>query len=183
MKKLLLAMAFTLGFTGVAHANIMLEPYLGYEMGKTSDVSSINGKTDAVNLGLRLAYKTPVMLWLGLDGQFGTSGDYKPDSGSNASLKHNTYYGVVGLDLPILLRGWVGYGFSDELKLDSPYSGSLKGTNFKIGVGFTGLPFVSLNAEYIKGNLTKVSEGPSDGTSLSATDESVMLSVSLPLVF
>lgn len=183
MKKLLIAMALTLGFTGVAHAGIMLEPYLGYEMGKTSDVVSINGKTDAVNLGLRLAYKTPVMLWLGLDGQFGVSGDYKPDSGSNASLKHNAYYGVVGIDLPILFRAWAGYGFSDQFKLDSPYSGTMKGTNFKLGVGFTGLPFISLNAEYIKGNLTKIEGGSYDGTSLSATDESVMISVSLPLVF
>lgn len=183
MKKLLVSVAVVLGFSGAAHAGIMIEPYLGYEMGKTTDVNAVDGKFDGANLGARLAYKTPLMLWVGVDGQFGVSGKYKPDSGSDADQKHNTLYGVVGIDLPILLRGWVGYGFSDNLKLDTPYSSTIKGKNFKVGVGFTGLPFISLNAEYIKGTTDKIEDGTLANSNPTSKNESFMLSVSLPLVF
>src|SRR5438445_4281870 len=150
MKKLLISLALILGFSGVAHANIMIEPYLGYDMGKFTDP---DGKTSGAVIGGRLAYKAPVMLWFGLDGAFETGGKFKPDSGTDSDFKRTTFYGVVGVDLPILFRVWAGYGFSDEFKFDSP---SLKstGNNFKLGLGFTGLPFVSLNVEYVKAKVT-----------------------------
>lgn len=182
MKKLLIALALTMGFSGVAHAGILIEPYLGYESGKTTDV---DGKFDGVTIGGRLAYKTPVMLWVGVDGAFGVSGKSKPDSGtgySDVDQKHNTFYGVVGIDLPILLRGWVGYGFSDQIKLEGSADSTYKGKNFKIGLGFTGLPFVSLNAEYIKGKVDEYS-GNLANSGLDTKYESVQLSVSLPLTF
>ena len=37
MKKLLLILAIGLGFTSTSHADILVEPYLGYEMGSGSD--------------------------------------------------------------------------------------------------------------------------------------------------
>jgi hypothetical protein len=43
MKKMWLVIALFLGFSGAAHAGVMIEPYLGYEMGTTSGSSP--GKT------------------------------------------------------------------------------------------------------------------------------------------
>lgn len=176
MSKLLISLALILGFSGVAHANIMIEPYLGYEMGKTTDP---DGKTSGVVIGGRLAYKTPLMLWVGLDGGFET-GKYKPDSNSDADLKRTSLYGVVGVDLPILFRVWAGYGFSDEFKFESPYNMKGTGTNFKLGLGFTALPFVSLNVEYIK---AKNTGGDIHDVNPDFQHETVLLSASLPLVF
>lgn len=174
MKKLLVVLAVVLGFGSVSHADVLVEPYLGYEFGKTTDP---DGKLTGSQLGLRLAYKTPLMLWVGADYTMGVSGEVDPDTGSKEDAKRSTLSGVVGIDFPILLRAWVGVGFTNDLKLDA---GTFKGKNVKLGVGFTGLPFVSLNLEYIKDTWDKF-----DSTSLTtdAQNESYVLSVSLPLEF
>ncbi|MBO9665573.1 MAG: hypothetical protein J7501_02020 [Bdellovibrio sp.] len=178
MKKMWLVLALFMGMSATAHAGLMIEPYLGYEMGKTTDP---DGKTDFVNMGLRLAYKTPVMLWVGVDGNFGVSGNFKPDSGADATAKRTAYFGVVGIDLPILLRAWAGYGFNNKVVADNP-DGEWSGTAMKLGVGFTGLPFISLNLEYTKDTVDKTS-GTVIGTDNDLNHDAYMLSVSLPLVF
>ncbi len=176
MKKLLVIVALSLGFTSVSHANLLLEPYLGYEMGKTTS-SGTESKTELVNLGGRIGWASPIMLWLALDVNLGMNGKVKPDGSADQDATRNSYYAVAGLDFPILVRGWVGYGFTNELKLDN---GKYEGTGMKLGVGFTGLPFVSLNLEYLTDSYDKF-----DGASLSTKTElsSYMLSVSLPLEF
>ncbi|HWU44238.1 MAG TPA: hypothetical protein VN132_12395, partial [Bdellovibrio sp.] len=113
----------------------------------------------------------------------GVSGKMKPDSGSDADMKRNTFYGVVGVDLPILLRAWAGYGFSDQFVLDTPYNSTIKGKSFKLGVGFTGLPFVSLNVEYLKSTADEITGGTLANSSPDSKHEAVMVSVSLPFVF
>ncbi|AFY02351.1 outer membrane beta-barrel protein [Bdellovibrio bacteriovorus] len=173
MKKLLVMLAVVMGFGSVSHADILLEPYLGYEMGKTTDP---DGKIDGTQLGVRLAYRSPVMFWAGLDGTLGLSGTFKPDTGSDETAKRTTVYGVVGLDFPILVRAWLGYGFMNDVDLED--SGKMKGKATKLGVGFTGLPFLSLNVEYLKETFDEV-----DGVDIDAKNESVVVSVSLPLEF
>ncbi len=84
-------------------------------MGKTKDA---DGKFDGSLLGARLAYRSPVMFWAGLDVALGVSGTFKPDSGANQDGKRTTVGLVAGLDLPVLLRAWVGYGFYNHIKFD-----------------------------------------------------------------
>lgn len=174
MKKIVAVLALVLGFTGVAKADLMVEPYLGYEFGKTKDAAK--GDLTGTQMGLRLGYKSPLMLWAALDGTFGVSGEFKPDVGGNSDAKRTTLSAVVGVDLPILLRAWVGYGISNEMKLDS---GTAKGHNYKLGVGFTALPFVSLNFEYLN---EKYDDLPG-GTPGELKNDSYVVSVSLPLSF
>lgn len=175
MKKLLAVFAVVLGFASVSQAGVLVEPYLGYEMGKTKNP---DGKFEGSQLGLRLAYKAPVFVWAGLDYTMGVSGTAKPDVGANDDGKRSTLYGVVGVDFPILVRAWLGYGFMDEIKFDN--SGKVKGKGTKIGVGFTGLPFVSINLEYLT---EKFDEW--DGVSLPSDFENntYILSVSVPFSF
>lgn len=182
MKKMWLVLALFFGFSGAAHAGVMIEPYLGYEMG-TASGSGAEGKTNFTNFGARLAWTAPVMFWLGLDANIGMSGKFKPDSGSDSDAKRTTYYGVVGVDLPILLRGWVGYGFSNTFKFDDSANTKWTGKTTKVGVGFTGLPFLSLNLEYIKDTIDKVENDTSSNSSPNVDHSSVMFSVSLPLSF
>jgi hypothetical protein len=67
---------------------------------------------------------------------------------------------VVGVDLPILLRAWAGYGISSSSTLKFS-TGDVKteGGFTKVGLGFKGFPFVSINAEYIMGTGKKVDYG------------------------
>lgn len=175
MKKLLAVVALTLGFVSVSQASVMVEPYLGYEFGKVKD--SVEGDVKATNLGLRLAYKTPVMLWVGVDATYGLTGTL--DTSPSADFNRKTsMYGVLGIDLPILLRAWLGYSFVNEVDTGSP--GKLKGDSMKLGLGFTGLPFVSLNLEYLKDEYKDLG---SASLSPKAKGETYMFSVSLPLHF
>ena len=173
MKKLVVMLAMVLGFSATAKADILIEPYLGYEFGKTSDPK---GKFSGSALGARIAYKLPAFVWLGLDATMGTSGEIDWDaSGSGTTdAKRETLSAVVGVDLPILLRAWAAYGFHNKLKPD--VGSDIEGKNIKLGIGFTALPFVSLNLEYIKDEYDKPT-----GTDLKT--ENLMLSVSLPLEF
>lgn len=173
MKKLLTVFAVIIGFSSFAQAGIMIEPYLGYEMGTTKNS---NGKMDGSQYGLRLAYKAPVFFWGGLDATMGSL-TYKPDGASNSDLKRTTIYGVFGVDFPILLRAWVGYGASNQLKGDST---TMKGSAYKVGVGFTGLPFVSVNLEYLNEKHDDV-----DGANLNPAfqNDTYVVSVSLPWNF
>lgn len=173
MKKLVVMLAMVIGFSATANASVLIEPYLGYEFGKTSNAK---GKFSGSALGARIAYKLPAFIWLGLDATMGTSGEIDWDASGSGStdVTRETLSAVVGVDLPILLRAWAAYGFHNKMKRDS--GSDYEGNNIKLGVGFTGLPFVSLNLEYIKDEYDKPS-----GTSLKT--ENLMLSVSLPLEF
>lgn len=175
MKKLLAVFALILGFTSAAQARVLVEPYLGYEMGTTKNP---DGKFDGSQLGLRLAYSSPIFFWAGLDYTMGVSGTFKPDVGSNDDGKRSTLYGVVGVDFPILLRAWAGYGFMNEIKTDN--GGKFKGKATKVGVGFTGLPFVSLNLEYIT---EKFDENDTFPITNDLENSTYVLSVSLPFEF
>ncbi|WP_413580794.1 hypothetical protein [Bdellovibrio sp. HCB288] len=181
MKKMWLVLALIVGFSVNAKADILIEPYLGYEMGSHTDVNP-TAKTELVNMGARLAYKTPVMLWLGLDYNLGVSGKYKQDGQADMDAKRNTLYAVAGIDLPILLRGWVGYGVMSEIKADGTGNPKIEGKPVKIGVGTTLLPFISLNLEYTMENIDKVKSDTGDWATKGKMD-SWMLSVSLPLQF
>ena len=174
MKKLLLVLALGLGFTSTSHADLLVEPYIGYEVGSGSTGSN-DFKQTGTDLGLRLGYASPVMFWAALDYTMG-SGTWDPDTGSNSDLKRTTLAGVLGVDLPILFRAWVGYGFTNEFKLDS---NTWKGKSTKFGVGFTGLPFVSVNLEIINDTF----DDSSSGSDPDAKNTSYLLSVSLPLEF
>ncbi|MGE5086816.1 MAG: hypothetical protein ACM3MG_10985 [Bacillota bacterium] len=182
MKKMWLVVALFLGFSGAAHAGVMIEPYLGYEMGSSSG-GSLDAKTSFTNFGARLAWRAPVMFWLGLDANIGMSGKIKPDTGSDFDSKRTTYYAVAGIDLPILLRGWVGYGFSNTFKNEDVTNSKWTGKTTKIGVGFTGLPFISLNLEYLKDTVDKIESDLGTNNSPNVDHSSYMLSVSLPLNF
>lgn len=174
MKKLLAAVILVLGFTSAAQAGIMIEPYLGFEMGKTK---SPDGKLEGTQLGLRLAYSAPIFFWAGLDATLGVSAKNKPDGAAESAATRSTYHAVVGVDFPILVRAWAGYGLMNDIKVDT---GTYKGKSTKLGVGFTGLPFLSLNVEMISETFDKL-----DSTTLASEfkNDTYVLSVSLPLDF
>ena len=193
MKLLALITIFFMGVS--AQAGLMIEPYVGYQMGsynlkfKDLDLKEEGAQTGA-GYGLRLGYSLPVLAWIALDGQYG-SGKQKPKDTTvfnEAKYKSSALFLDVGIDLPILLRAWVGYGFSNQLDLDydTGTDYTLKGTATKFGLGFTPLPLFSVNVEAITNSYTTVSPNLNNSDKLSDTysetkNTAIFVSISLPL--
>ena len=157
-------------------AGLLLEPYVGImPTGKiTDDDEDYKHDKMPTVLGARVGY-TKLGFNVGLDYMMAQGIEFK-----NVTQEYDlSETGIfVGLDLPILLRGYVGYIVNSNLE------GSItkyeKGNGFKVGVGFTGLPFVSLNLEMRNVSYDKVViSGQKSDTDLDY--QSYLLSVSLPL--
>ncbi|MCP4913612.1 MAG: outer membrane beta-barrel protein [Oligoflexia bacterium] len=155
----------------LAWAGIHVEPYLGYGMtkleqelqGASYKVAGTNEeKGSFIEFGGRLGYSM-LGLSLGLDYNF-TPSAYSLDRElplpevTEAYDYTSSNFGVfVGYELPIMFRFYGSYYLSSNLKIDSDtYTGDgqdntgdeFKGKGYNLGVGFTGLPFVSINLEY-----------------------------------
>ncbi|POB13237.1 MULTISPECIES: outer membrane beta-barrel protein [unclassified Halobacteriovorax] len=138
MKKILVAMMIMIaGFQ--AQAGIYVEPYLAYNILGDTDGEDTTG----TNIGGRLGYSLPMLVSFGLDYNMGS---YTIDGATGDVDADTTNLGVfVAVDLPILLRGYASYYFSSDIEASGA---SFDGSGIAVGVGFTMLPFVSLNLEY-----------------------------------
>lgn len=182
MKKLLLATAICLS-TSIASAGILIEPYLGYESGQNVAVGTggdVSSKTSGLVGGLRLAYSLPLLVWFGADYSMMPNGTARPDLvGSSYSITRSDLYAVVGVDLPILLRFWLGYGLANSMVHkktagDETYSA---GTNMKIGVGVKLIPLFNI---YLEAYQHKSSSIPAAITGTYA-DAGYVLGLSFPV--
>ena len=158
--------------SSLAHADLLIDPYIGTGLMKTtSDVNRLDDDDENLAaVGARVGYQF-LLVSAGIDYSKGTAGDYEF---TNTSV-------FVGVDLPILLRVWAEYFISSDLEAD--ISGFDEDIDFKdgtsIGLGFTGLPFVSLNLEVQNLNY----ETELVGRDLDFETAAYIFSVSLPLNF
>ncbi len=168
-------------------AGVLIEPLVGYSLLKLDGDDSNNAGGGSV--GGRLGYQN-LGFQLGVDylrSNFSVDNDdYKSD------FAMSEFAGFIGFEFPILLRVYAGYIF--QASASTKYRGDLgqgdgtqtydlefdKGTGTKLGIGFTGLPFVDINIEYRKGKLTDGKLGTYD---MEDTDYSaIMFGLSLPFV-
>lgn len=173
LKSLLLLSILSL-FSFTATAGIHVEPYIGYTNFTTTFEASKDLKVSAKGLttvGGRLGYSLLL---------FSAGVDYQLDKSSDHNRKNISAF--VGVDFPILVRGYLKYVISSDYDNDDLPSGAGDITfknGYAVGLGFTGLPFVSVNVEVEKSSYTA-----EDLPIVGDTDfdwASVMLSVSLPL--
>lgn len=175
LKGLLAALLFTI--TTSASAGFLIDPYFGVGSSATTfdaDALEDEDSTDSYNsFGSRLGYSF-LLFSAGVDYEMAT---VDGDSRTNTSV-------FVGVDMPILIRAWAEYMISSSLE-DDDLADDID-VDFKdgysIGLGFTGLPFVSINVElqYINYELS-VSGSSLDGVDVAAAN--TLVSVSLPLDF
>jgi len=171
MKKSLLLVMIGAFMALPANAAFLVEPYLGMHF--NSEAEDIDADITGMGIGARLGYQN-LGLMFGLNYKSADL-EFERDNASNFDVDQ-THYGLfVGYEFPILVRAWAEYIIGGEADIDGGATwDSISGT--QIGVGYTGLPFVSLNLEI--GNLT-YEDGP---TGTSDQDISTyMLSISLPL--
>lgn len=128
--------------TSIAHAGLLLDPYVGFGSGTiklTSDASSLESddSESMSTVGARVGLSVPL---------FSAGIDYEMMTISDLSLTNTALF--VGVNLP-LIRAWAEYivsskyddsddNNSDEVDFQSGYG---------LGIGFTGLPFVSINLD------------------------------------
>lgn len=175
-------LALSLLFIKPANAGLLIEPVLGYSF-KSFEVDapdSSQEKGSGVSYGGRLGYQN-LGFQLGLDYLKSsislTDNDFKED------LSTSEWAAFAGFEFPILLRVYAGYIFSANAETEVAGGTKLKlqdGTGMKLGVGFTGLPFVDINFEYRKGTYTKIKMGSS--ADVDTDFNAFMVGVSLPFV-
>lgn len=190
MKKLLSSVAIFLTVSMSANALIHVEPYLGYKLGSGEDsvapITEYDFKT--TTLGARLGVTTLGFMG-GIDYSL-ASGDWESTTGSTTTKVDSSQkmFGLfAGYEFPILLRAWATY-FMDvkqEVKSGANNGDEYKGNGIGLGVGYTGLPFVSLNLEYRSYSYDERDNADGSKTTLSGSsaidNTEYILSVSLPL--
>lgn len=179
MKKLLLSLLAVVSISSVSHADILLEPYMGLIVtGKNSTDSS--AKFSGNNLGARVGWSM-LGFAVGVDALLAGTTTVKSDSGTN-DLKPSGV-GIFGsYTFPILVRGYFSYVPTFTAKTDFPTGEAVfTGTVTKIGVQYTGLPFVAFGIEFqtINNNKMKLS-GVEDATFEKNTISLTNLVVSAP---
>jgi hypothetical protein len=162
----------------------MVDPYIGYAINQQEITVTAGGTTGQIDyttsgslLGARVGWQT---LGFMVGGDFGygpaltqelTASALSGFSTGSETDYTGTYMGAfIGYDFPILLRAWATYFFNITYAPESGSDVEASGTSF--GVGFSGLPFVSLNAEY-----RMISY---DSSAIDDSSE-IFLSVSLPI--
>ena len=169
-----LVLALCLLTPALSRAGLLIDPYIGLASTKTTFDDVTNAVEDeeatstSTGIGARVGYSF-FLVSAGLDYSLGT-GD---TALTNTSL-------FVGVDLPILLRFWGEYFLSSDVS-DDDLDDLDVDLNFKngygLGVGFTGLPFLSINLE-VEALIYDAEIGSTEGEMAIAN---TMLSVSFPL--
>ena len=165
IKLLVASFVFVAGFS--AHAGFLIEPYLGYDFGTYNTTATVGGgksssDTKGTVFGARLGYEFMIP-WVAFDYSTG-SGKASVSGASDVDYTKTGMGLVVGASLPII-RIWAGYGFSNKYTIkgtNGDPNTDFKGTYTKAGLGFSLIPFIDLNAEYIMNKFEKFNPGTSE---------------------
>lgn len=173
--KFLATIAAALLMSSSAFASLYLEPYLGYESGKLEDSTGSDDFTATPIMGLKLGYG---MLGFagGVDYSFGT---LKVDTTPSSETDVKDLGVFVGFTFPIMLKVSATYVLDAKGEANGTTS---SGSGMKLGVGWTGLPFVAINFDMINYNYDEVEVGGATAA-IDIDRKSYLLSVSLPLSF
>jgi hypothetical protein len=185
MKRTLLVIGF-LGFatclTTVAHAGVMFEPYIGYEVGNYEGGNGINKTSNSTSssesgmaYGARLGYMT--MLGFGFGAEYmGTSLSL---SNSGSSTQSGSDIGAyLEFKFPAFLKIYATYFVSSSASITNQTS-NFSGNGEKVGIGITTLPFININFEIVNRDFSK--EGSQTlSTDLKDSDYCVNISIPIP---
>lgn len=177
MKKFFTIFGFTaFAFSASVSQAIYIEPYLGlYGMGKstmTTPVASDTDLTATLGLGLRLGYSA-MGFAAGVDYEMGKLDSKTSSTTTKIDTKNLGVF--ASFDVPIApVRAYATYILDAKSKTES--GSEFKGKGFKLGVGFTGLPFVVINLDYYA-----IKNDDLGGATADQDIKLTALSVSLPL--
>jgi hypothetical protein len=163
-----------------ANASLLIEPHLGYNISGGGTTSGVEYKYTNPELGLRLGGQF-LGLMAGLD-YTSSSYTWTQSPGGDDKFDRGELGLFVGYNLPILLRFWGAYYFTNTAKDTNssgktPSGAEFKGNTKELGVGFTAIPFVSLNLMYRN---VVYSTKPAVVTGGEISNHEIVLGVSVP---
>jgi hypothetical protein len=175
----LILFAGLLGMATPARADILLEPYLKYDVTGSDNINGTNSTLTGPGFGARVGYQA-LLFFFALD--YGITNGTVTTNGSSNSFTQNQAFVEVGVHVP-LLRAWAGYGFLDSSTTNTNPNITISGSALKIGLGFTGLPLVSINLEYTMDTYTQEKYNSTTTSLSSSNGNTVALGVSIPFSF
>ncbi|MCC7403532.1 MAG: hypothetical protein IT288_03960 [Bdellovibrionales bacterium] len=181
MRFLLVALTLTLAFSATpSRADFLIEPFAGYETGEIKDNSSSSAAEDlkGMTYGLRLGLK---MVGFGIGAEY-TGGKLETDDTPSSEISLSNMGVFLSYDFPIMMRVYYSYLLSTDGEISSTPASTGKGTGYRLGVGLTSIPFVTINLEYLVRNWDEMEIG-SLKTDIDWTVKTYMLSLAFPLTF
>jgi hypothetical protein len=186
LSQLALLIALFLGISSQSEAALLIEPVVGYNLGYKME-NKLGGTKDSytggagASFGGRLGYQN-FGLQLGVD--YLKSSIDMNDNDFGGNFDTSEWAGFIGYEFPLMLRVYAGYIFSGTAssKDSSDDSYDLSGgTGTKIGVGFTGLPFIDINLEYRTATFNEIdATGVPSSIDFESTYSTIMLGLSVP---
>ncbi|MCK5074284.1 MAG: outer membrane beta-barrel protein [Bacteriovoracaceae bacterium] len=185
-----------------AMAGILVDPYVGYRTGSfevTSENTTYEFDLSGYGYGLRLGYNF-LGLMAGVEYGLGSVDREYTRTGSEETYDTTQMSAFIGYNFP-LVRFWGSYYWNYKLEIPETnlttgdYEGDKwEGNGFGLGIGFTGIPFISINLEYKRIEIeeltyysssrgaTRTVNYPTSDTTKPEIDE-FFLSVSVPFDF
>ena len=197
MKKMILSVFVTFLMLNNAQAAFHIEPKIGLTTNSldltriSSATADQGGKASGIGLGLNAGYKLPLFFWFGAEYNVLSGATYKSNNSLySGKFDSNRVFLMAGVDFPLFLRAWLGYGIvaKDKLTFDNSSVNSLTledGSAIKLGVGLSMIPFLSVNFEYFIQDYDKYSEGSNSGSasSLFSTHKNSGISIGVSAPF
>jgi hypothetical protein len=173
MKKLLLALATVLT-ASAAHAGFMIEPYVSFAVSGEYKNGSTKEDVSHTGFGARLGYG---MLGFSFGLDYGT-GSGEIDSSPSVDFDTTDLGLFVAYEFPILVRAYATYIL--DAKTEFPGGGEYSGGGTKIGIGYTGLPFVVIGVEMYAVNYDTDEGNSSNNVDVDVTATNLVVSIPLP---
>lgn len=195
-KKILFGVVvYCFAYLSSAQASWLVEPSLGYAAKSKLTIEGtgvdVESSGSPAVLGLKLGFQ-----YFGLMGGFSYKENLETDydfvfngtSFDDEKEKRRDFGLFIGYNLPTMLRVWGSYYFDTKSETKSgPDSGDwISGSSLGLGVGWTVLPLISLNLEYLATSYDKTREAGVTGdidSAFDVTQKQILLSISLPLRF
>ncbi len=130
-----------LGIGIQAHAGFLVEPFFNQSVSGDFELGNLSADLSNTIFGARLGLTTLGFMY----GVEYATGNFSVDF-TNGKLKGDTTdIGLfVGYNFPIMFRAWFSYYLSSRYEFNNSNQ-EFKGTGSQIGIGYTGLPFISIN--------------------------------------
>jgi hypothetical protein len=174
MKKFLAAVFFgAVVLTSVSANAILIEPFIGWQTGDFELGNAATKDVDGIEFGGRLGITFVEVFNIGGEFSKGTLSDDDSPSTDYDTTDAGIFF---SFEFPILVRAYATYFLSSVADPDSGQKFEGDG-GFRLGIGFTGLPFVSINIEQI---LRKYDERGSSSVDLEIKTTMIGISVPLP---
>jgi hypothetical protein len=170
MKKFLFFFTLTfltlsIGTKNQAQAAFLVEPFFDYAVSGEVKTGSSDSDMSATLEGLRLGMTSLGFLY-GVEFSIGNT---RYDTSPKVDATSQDLGLFLGYTFPVMIRVWATYYTDSRISWDDEdYSG--KGT--KIGVGYSGLPYVSINLQMLNRSYSDDIE-----------DNATLLGISVPLTF